>query len=108
MHSTQFTTTLSIDEIKNRLSPLDNFKIEEESKDLMSAKVGSLFKYKRIGVFLTDDYQAPMNIDVQEGADENSPTTVQLSPRSKEIVDTKKATEFYDRGYAEIRELLEA
>lgn len=30
MQTTQFTTALNIDEIKSRLSPLDNFKIEKD------------------------------------------------------------------------------
>lgn len=74
----------------------------------MTAKVGSLFKYKMIGVYLTDNYQAPMSIAVQESTDSNAPTTVQISARSNELMDTKKASDFFERGFAEVRELLEA
>lgn len=108
MHTTQFTTSLNIDEIKNRLSPLDNFKIEEEADNTMTAKVGNLFKYKMIGVYLTDDYQAPLSIAAEENPDGEVSTTVQVSARSNELVDTKKASDFYERGFTEIRELLEA
>ncbi|WKK60679.1 hypothetical protein QYQ98_06365 [Corynebacterium sp. P3-F1] len=108
MQTTQFTTSLNIDEIKSRLSPLDNFKIEEEEDNTMTVKVGSLFKYKMIGVYLTDNYQAPLSIAVQESTDSNAPTTVQVSARSYELIDAKKASDFFERGFTEVRELLEA
>lgn len=105
MQSKQFTTSLSIDEIKSRLSGLDNFKVEQESADELSANVGSKLKYKMMGVFLKNDYQAPISIDADS---ENGQTTVSLSANSGDMFDTGKSTDFFERGFTEIRELLEA
>lgn len=108
MQPKQFSTSLSIDEIKSRLSGLDNFKVKEEAGNAMTANVGSLLKYKMIGVYLTDDYQAPLKINVQEHPDTNTAADVQVSARNSELVDTKKASDFFERGVTEVRELLEA
>ena len=105
MQSKQFTTSLSIDDIKSRLSGLDNFKVQKESADELSAKVGSKLKYKMIGILLKDDYQAPISIDADA---ENGQTTVSLSANSGDMVDSSKSTDFFERGFTEIRELLEA
>lgn len=105
MQPRQFTTVLPIDEIKARLSGLDNFKVEEESADELRAEVGNKLKYKMTGVFLKNDYQAPISINANC---ENGQTTVTLNANSGDVLDTGRSTEFFERGFSEIRELLEA
>lgn len=110
MHEKKFTTSLSIDEIKSRLSSLDNFKVKDSSADELNATVGSVFKFKMLGVYITDDYQAPIAIEANsesaEGASEG--TTVTLSSNSPDLFTTPKANRFFERDYTHIQQLLEA
>lgn len=108
MHEKKFTTELSIDEIKSRLSTLDNFKVQDSSTDQLNASVGSVLKFKMLGVYITDDYQAPIAIEANSEGAEGGTTAVTLSSNSPDLFTTPKANKFFERDYTQIQQLLEA
>lgn len=105
MHEKKFTTSLPLDEIPTRLASLDKFKLKDSSSDKLSATVGSVFKFKMIGVYLSDNYQVPIAI---EATREGDSTTVTLSSNSPDMFATPKAQEFFERDYTQIQQLLSA
>lgn len=105
MHEKTFTTNLSIDEITSRLSSLDNFKVKNTSAHELNASVGSAFKFRMIGVYVTDKYQAPISIKANR---EGGVTAVTLASNAPGVYNTPKAEQFFERGYAQIQQILGA
>lgn len=103
MQTATFNPTLTITEIENRLSGFDNFDIKERSDEELKASVGSEAKYRIIGSWVTQDYQAPIVIDVTENGDGTS--TVELSRRPV-LFTTAKDNEFFEEGFARIEQAL--
>lgn len=56
MEPQTFTTNLSLDEIEQRLAGLENFDLKEKTEGELKATVCSAFKYRFLGVYVTQDY----------------------------------------------------
>lgn len=106
MEPQTFTTNLSLDEIEQRLAGLENFDLKEKTEGELKATVGSAFKYRFLGVYVTQDYQAPLAIDARDNGDGTS--TVELAERGNEgtLFTTGKADRFFEDGLAELRTAL--
>lgn len=106
MEPQTFTTNLSLDEIEQRLAGLENFDLKEKTGGELKATVGSAFKYRFLGVYVTQDYQAPLAIDARDNGDGTS--TVELAERGNEgtLFTTGKADRFFEDGLAELRTAL--
>lgn len=65
MEPQTFTTNLSLDEIEQRLAGQENFDLKEKTEGELKATVGSAFKYRFLGVYVT---QAPPRSSSQSGA----------------------------------------
>lgn len=108
MDAYTFTTDLSLEEIEARLSGLENFDVKDKTEDRITVNVGSVLKYRFLGVYLTQDYQAPMQIEVTDNGD--GTTTVELSDRGNKAAAfvTGKADRFYEESFEQLRSSLSA
>lgn len=106
MDTQTFTTQLTLQEIEDRLSDLEKFDLKEKSEDEITVRVGSFLKYRFLGVYLTQDYQAPLEIEASDNGDGTA--TVEVSDRGNTgaAFTTGKADRFYEDSVAELRTLL--
>ena len=72
----------------------------------ITVRVGSFLKYRFLGVYLTQDYQAPLQIEASDNGDGTA--TVEVSDRGNTgaAFTTGKADRFYEDSVAELRTLL--
>lgn len=108
MDAFTFTTNLSLEEIEARLSGLEKFDVKEKTEDQITVDVGSVLKYRFLGVYLTQDFQAPMQIEATDNGD--GTTTVELSDRGNQAAafTTGKADRFYEESFEQLRSSLSA
>ncbi|MCP1387405.1 hypothetical protein M5J20_04280 [Corynebacterium sp. TA-R-1] len=106
MKNPTFTIPLTIDQIVERLSAFDNFSVKSQSDDGLKASVGSELKYRMVGSWVSQNYQAPVLIEV--AANDDATSTVQLSRRPVGLFSTDKDDRFFEEAYAEIQKALEA
>lgn len=101
-----FTTNLSLQEIEQRLSGLEKFDVKEKTEDELTVNVGSALKYRFLGVYLTQDYQAPIQIEATDNGD--GTTTVELSERGQAgaVFTTGKSDRFFEDSFAQLRDAL--
>lgn len=94
-----FTTSLTVQEIEDRLSSLEKFDVKEKTQDAITVNVGSAFKYRFLGVYATQDYQAPMQIEATDNGD--GTTTVTLTERGLEgtLFTTGKSDQFFKDAF---------
>lgn len=105
MDAYTFTTNLSLEEIESRLSELEKFDLKEKTQDSLSANVGSSAKYRFLGSWFQQDYQAPIEIEVTEGKDETA--TVLMARRAPILVSSKIDSDFFQKGFEEIKRVLD-
>lgn len=100
----RFTTNLTLDEIEQRLSGFDNYDLKEKTSEELTANVGSGLKYRFLGVYTDPNYQAPIAIDASDNGD--GTTEVELSARAQGMLNSATNQQFFDKGYAELRQAL--
>lgn len=103
MDAKTFTTNLSLKEIEDRLSGLEKFKIKEKTEEELTVNVGDAFKYRFLGVYLTQDYQAPIRVEATDNGDGTA--TVELSERGLEgtLFTTGKSDQFFAAAFEELQ-----
>ena len=108
MGTQTFTTNLTLQEIEQRLAGLEKFDLKEKTEDEITANVGSVLKYRFLGVYLTQDFQAPLQIEATDNGDGTA--TINVSDRGNKATafTTGKADRFYEDSVAELRSLLGA
>ena len=101
-----FKTNLPLTEIENRLSGLENFDVKEKSDHELVVNVGNALKYRFVGVYLTQDFQAPITIDASDNAD--GTVTVELSRRGQAgtLISTSKNEQFFASSFRELQTAL--
>lgn len=105
MDAYTFTTDLPLEEIESRLSGLEKFDLKEKTRASLSANVGSSAKYRFLGSWFQQDYQAPIEIEVSEG--EGGTATVLMARRAPILVGSKKDSDFFRKGFEEIKRVLD-
>lgn len=101
-----FNTNLTLAEIENRLSGLENFDVKEKSEDELVVNVGNALKYRFLGVYLTQDFQAPITIDASDNGD--GTVTVELHRRGQAgtVISTSKNDQFFATSFQELQTAL--
>lgn len=105
MHTETFVTDLSLDDIEHRLSGFENFDLKEKTSEEITINVGSGFKYRFLGVYTNPEYQAPIEIVASDNGDGTA--TVELGARAQGLINSATNQQFFERGYEEIRGVLE-
>ena len=105
MRTETFVTSLPLDEIERRLSGFENFDLKEKTSEELTINVGSGLKYRFFGVYTNPQYQAPIEIAASDNGDGTA--TVELSARAQGVLNSATNQQFFERGYGEIREVLE-
>ncbi|KAB1503182.1 hypothetical protein F7230_06510 [Corynebacterium sp. 320] len=97
----------ALNDVRTKLSSLPGYKVKDSGKSHLTVHVGHPLKYRMMGVYVTDNYLAPIEVQAEKADDGAISVTLKQSIKALFNLGGKNV-EFYQRGYSRVEEALSA